>query len=164
MMNNTPSGAKKHCESTKPESRQMAKMFFFLLLLLLQTGWFKFAWLFHMVFAQNSSISTEQCTSPSLFPGFMRRFEPLTEELWFPLWHHFFFHVYACTQITWQLNVIITQDCWIRNTVGVRGVFEESLVWSMILQPILLLLRKPVRGNLLLCNRWQTSAQACICC
>jgi len=28
------------------------------------------------------------------------------------------------------------QDCWIRNTVGVRGGLEESLVWSMILQPI----------------------------
>jgi len=41
-------------------------------------------------------------------------------------------------------------------------VFEESLVWSMILQPILH--RKPVRGDLLLCIRWQTSAQACICC
>jgi len=29
-----------------------------------------------------------------------------------------------------------------------QGVFEESLVWSMILQPILH--RKPVRGDLLL--------------
>jgi len=26
------------------------------------------------------------------------------------------------------------------------------------------LLRKPVRTNLLLCDRWQASAQACICC
>ena len=46
MTNNTPSGAKMHRESTVPESRQTAKMFFFLLifrkfrllLLLLQTG------------------------------------------------------------------------------------------------------------------------------
>jgi len=30
MMNNTPSGAKKHCKSTEPESHQTAKMFFFL--------------------------------------------------------------------------------------------------------------------------------------
>ena len=45
-MTNTPSGAKKHRESTEPESCQTAKMFFFfllvllvlLLLLLLQTG------------------------------------------------------------------------------------------------------------------------------
>jgi len=29
------------------------------------------------------------------------------------------------------------QDCWIRNTVGVQGVFEEGQVWSMILQPVL---------------------------
>ena len=35
MTKNTPSGAKKHRESTKPESHQTAKMFFFLLLLLL---------------------------------------------------------------------------------------------------------------------------------
>jgi len=42
----------------------------------------------------------------------------------------------------------------------VRGVFEESLaVWSMILQPILH--RKTVRGDLLLCDKWQTSAQVC---
>jgi len=41
-------------------------------------------------------------------------------------------------------------------------VFEENLVWSMILQPILH--KKPVRGDLLLCNKWKTSAQACICC
>jgi len=37
----------------------------------------------------------------------------------------------------------IMQDCWIRNTVGVQGVFEES-VWFFS-------------------QRWQTSAQACIC-
>jgi len=35
MTNTTPSGAKKHRESTEPESHQTAKMFFFLLLLLL---------------------------------------------------------------------------------------------------------------------------------
>ena len=35
MTNNTPSGAKKHRESTEPESRQTAKMVFFLLLDLL---------------------------------------------------------------------------------------------------------------------------------
>ena len=29
MMNNAPSGAKKHCESTELESHQTAKMFFF---------------------------------------------------------------------------------------------------------------------------------------
>ena len=34
--------------------------------------------------------------------------------------------------------------------------------WLVILQPILH--RKPVRTDLLLCDRWQASAQACICC
>ena len=34
MTNNTPSGAKKHCESTEPASHQTAIIFFFLLLLL----------------------------------------------------------------------------------------------------------------------------------
>jgi len=43
----------------------------------------------------------------------------------------------------------------------VREVFEESLVWSVILETILH--KKTVRGDLLLCNKWQTSAQACIC-
>ena len=62
MTKNAPSGTKKHCESTEPESHQTAKMFFF----------FKRASLnlrgsFTMVFAQNSSIFTEQCTSPSHF-------------------------------------------------------------------------------------------------
>jgi len=37
MTKNTPSGAKKHRESTEPESHQTAKMFFFLLLLLLHS-------------------------------------------------------------------------------------------------------------------------------
>jgi len=36
MTNNTPSGPKKHRESTEPGSHQTAKMFFFLLLLLLK--------------------------------------------------------------------------------------------------------------------------------
>jgi len=57
----------------------------------------------------------------------------------------------------------------------VQGVSEESLIWSGILEPILhrkpvretcfsvidgkhqLKHRKPVRGDLLLYNRWQTS-------
>ena len=60
----------------------------------------------------------------------------------------------VCTSImctsAYGLILLITQDCWIRNTVGVRGVFEESLVWSMILQPILH--RKPVRTDFLLCD------------
>jgi len=55
MTSNTPSGAKKHRESTEPESHQTAKMFSFF--------FFFFRWAssnlrdsFTMVFAQNSSI------------------------------------------------------------------------------------------------------------
>jgi len=41
-------------------------------------------------------------------------------------------------------------------------MFEESLHGLVHnLQPILH--RKPVRTDLLLCDKWQTSAQACIC-
>ena len=61
MMNNTPSGAKKHHESTEPESRQTAKMFFF------------FRWAssnlcyFHDWFSHKTpAVFTKQCTTPSL--------------------------------------------------------------------------------------------------
>jgi len=42
-------------------------------------------------------------------------------------------------------------------------VFEESLVLQVI-QYCIHLLRKPTRTDLMLCDRWQTSAQACTCC
>ena len=74
MTKNTPSGAKKHRESTELESHQTAKMFFFFI-------FFFFFFFFRrassnlrdsftMVFAQNSSVFTEQCTSLSLFSSF----------------------------------------------------------------------------------------------
>jgi len=109
---------------------------------------------FMMVFAQNSSIFYWAVHQPIAFFqvwSHTRRFKPLTEELWLPVRCHFSSRV--CMGTNQQRNVIIKQDCWIRNTVGMRGVFEDSV----ILQPILH--RKPVRGDLLLCNRWQTSAQ-----
>ena len=95
------------------------------------------------------AFSTEQCTSPSLFPG-LKSHEAGKTAHWRTMASFvmpFSLHVYTCTQSTQWQNVIITQDCWIRNTIGVQGVFEESLVWTMILQPMLL------------CDRWQTSAQ-----
>jgi len=54
----------------------------------------------------------------------------------------------------------ITQDC--NMSVCGECLKKACMVWSVILEPILH--RKPVRGDLLLCTRWQTSAQACICC
>ena len=136
MTNNTPSGAKKHRESTEPESHQTAKMFFFLLLLLSSSSsdglvqiCVTLSWWFSH---KTAAFSTELCTSPSLFSRFgnhTRHFEPPTEELWLPLRRHFS----SCVRM--HTNHLATKcnyykranDCWIRNTVGVRGVFEESL-------------------------------------
>ena len=70
MMNNTPSGAKKHRKSTKPESRMMAKMFFFpsssspsssdrlVHICVTLPQWFSH---------KTAAFSNEQCTSPSGF-------------------------------------------------------------------------------------------------
>jgi len=68
----------------------------------------------------------------------MRRFEPLTEELWLPLQRHF---ISSCVRM--RTNHLATKCNYYARLlkVGVRGVFEESLVWLMIIQPILHLLR-----------------------
>jgi len=51
------------------------------------------------------------------------------------------------------------------NTAGVHGVFEQSLVWSTILQPTLhTCTEEACETELLLCDRRQTSDQACTCC
>jgi len=44
------------------------------------------------------------------------------------------------------------------TTTTAAGAVLNYAEWSVILEPILH--RKPVRGDSLLCNRWQTSAQA----
>jgi len=98
MTNNTPSGAKKHCESTKPESCQTAKIFFFLLFLRLpQTGlnWDSFM----MALAQNSSILHWAVHQPVTFHNWslMRWFEPVNEELYGFICDAIFFIVYMCT-------------------------------------------------------------------
>ena len=54
MTKNTPSGAKKHHESTEPESYQTAKMFFFFFFFRRASSNLRDS--FTMVFAQNSSI------------------------------------------------------------------------------------------------------------
>ena len=72
MTKNTPNGAKKHRESTEPESRQTAKMFFFLSSSssssdgLIQICVTLSRWFSH----KTAAFFTEQCTSPSLFSGF----------------------------------------------------------------------------------------------
>ena len=73
MTKNTPSGAKKHRESTEPESHQTAKMFFFLFFSffsssdgLVQSCMTLSRWFSH----KTATFFTEQCTSPSLFSRF----------------------------------------------------------------------------------------------
>ena len=83
IMNNMPSGVKKHCESTEPESCQIAKMFFFLSSSssfssssyssspsssdeLVQNGMTLSQWFPH----KTAAFYTEQCTSPSLFHNY----------------------------------------------------------------------------------------------
>ena len=114
-----------------------------------------------MVFAQNSSIFHWAVHQPIAFLqvwSHMRRFEPLTDELWLPLRRHFFFTVGMRTnQLAMKCNYY-ARYAELEILFCVRSVRRKP----MILRPILH--RKPVRGDLLLCKRWQTSAQACICC
>ena len=94
MTNNTPSGAKKHRESTEPESRQTPKMFFLFFIFFFRRASSNLLYAFTMVFAQNSSIFHWAVHQPIAFlhvRSHTRRFEPLTEELWLPLRRHFFF-------------------------------------------------------------------------
>ena len=72
----------------------------------------------------------------------------------------FFLHVYMHVHKSLS-NEIITEDCWIRNTVCVQGDVRECLkrAWSgqwFSSQYCIHLLRKSVRTDLLLCDRWQT--------
>ena len=81
--NNMPNDTKKHCESTEPESCQIAKMFFFLSSSssfssssyssspsssdeLVQNGMTLSQWFPH----KTAAFYTEQCTSPSLFHNY----------------------------------------------------------------------------------------------
>ena len=73
MTNKTPTGARKHRESTQPNSSKTAKLFFFLLLsfFLSSDGLAQYCvnlsrWFTH----ETAAFSTEQCTTPSLFHNF----------------------------------------------------------------------------------------------
>ena len=164
MMYNTPSGAKKHRESTEPENHRTTKMFFFFFF------FFFFRWAssnlpdsFTMVFAQNSSIFHWAVHQPIAFFqvwSHTRRFRAAHWKTMASITKPFFSHVYAYSQAT---------KCNYYARFAEVAKLEILLVCGeclkkkpVILQPILH--RKPVRGDLLLCDRWQTSAQACICC
>jgi len=128
MTNNTPSGAKKHRESTEPESHQTAKTFFFLLLL--QTGWFKFAWLFHDGFrTKQQHFSLSSAPAHRFFPGLKSR-EAIRTAHWRTMAS---FRRHFSSRVRMRTNHLatkcnITQDCWIRNTVGVRECLKKA--WS----------------------------------
>ena len=126
MMKKTPSGAKKHRESTEPESHQMPICFSFFFFFRRATSNLRLSrWFSH----KTAAFFTGQCTSPSLFSRLevMRWFEPLTEELWLLLWRHFFF---TCTHAHKSLSNEIELLCKFAEleVVIVRGVFEEA--WS----------------------------------
>ena len=156
MTNNTPSGAKKHHKSTEPESCQ-TKINVFLSSSSSSDGLVQICvtlsrWFSH----KTAAFSTEQRTSPSLFLCLKSH-----EAVWTTHWRTmasfatpFFFmcmHVHKSHQ--WKRKIAELEKSWCAGSV------EEILVWSMILQ--LILYRKPVRRDLLLGNRWQTSAQTC---
>jgi len=125
MTNNTSSRAKKHRESTEPESYPWPKCSSSSSGGLVHICVTLSRWFSH----KTAAFLTEQCTSPSLFSRFEVTLEDSNRSLknYAFLYDAIFLHVYACAQITYQRNVIITQDCWIRNTVGELGVFEETL-------------------------------------
>jgi len=56
MMNNMPTGMKKHRKSTKPESHQMAKIIIIFFFFFFRLDSSKLRDSFKIVFAQNSSI------------------------------------------------------------------------------------------------------------
>ena len=86
----------------------------------------------------------------------MRQFKSVTKEVWLHMRCHFL-HLYTCAQSSKQWNIITTQDCWIRNTVGVHGdrenillsiinsVFKQMPSQWFFSQYCIHLLRKPVR-------------------
>jgi len=97
-MNNMTSGEKKHRESAKSESCQMAKMFFFLSSCssdgLVQNCVMLSQRLLHSTlhWVVHQSIAFSQLQSLT------RQFKPITIELWLHLCHHFFKH-YTHVQI-----------------------------------------------------------------
>jgi len=96
-----------------------------------------------------------------LLPGEVTFF---AEELWLPLQGPFF-----SSLVCMRTNHLATKcNYYARNAAGVQGVFEESLASlvndSSVNTAYIYILRKLVRTDLLLCDRWQNSAQACFCC
>ena len=158
MMNNMPGGMKKHCESNEPESHPRWPKHFASSKL----------WLFHDGFHTKQQHFTLSSAPAHWF------FSTLKSHMvvWTSHWRTMaslemqFSLVHMHKSLSKETNII--QGCWVRKT----RVHEdrESLchplltdwclnrAWSMILHPILL--RKPMRTDLLPWDKCQTSAQA----
>ena len=138
-MYNTPSSTKKHQKSTEPESCQMAKMCFFFSSSssssdgLVQNCMTLSQWFSH----KTAAVYTEQCSSPLIFNNFEVSRGGLNRSL----------NIYGfisdgifkiCTHVHKSLSneIIIIQDCWIRNMVvcmktGVFGIHCWLGVWTV---------------------------------
>ena len=128
-------------------------------------------WFLH----KTAAFYTEQCTSLLLLHNFEVSQGGLNQSL-----NNYGFYCdaifFTCIHAHKSLSneTILIQDCWIRNTVVWMktgrvfaihcwlGIWTEPGQWFFS-QYCIHLLRKPVRTDLLLCDRWQTSAQACTC-
>ena len=167
---NTPGSAKKQRENTEPESRQMAKRqkcssFFFFFSFFFRRASSKL-WLFH------DGYYTEQCTSSMLFHN-LKSHKAVQTGYWTtmdssatPFSKLVCMHTnhLATKQLLFKIAELEIQLCAWRqgeSLVSVAdSVFEQSGQWFFS-QHCIHLLRKPMRTDLLLCDIWQTSAQAC---
>jgi len=77
-------------------------------------------------FLHKTAFFTEQCTSPSLFS----RFEVTQGNSNRSLKYGFLYGAIFSSRVRIRKNHLatkcITQDCWIRNTVGQLGMFEAN--------------------------------------
>ena len=126
MTNNTPSGAKKHCESTEfePKSRQTAKMFSFFFFFFFRRASSNLCDSLTMIFSHN--IFHWPVHQPIAFPRFevtRGNYNRSLKNYGF-LYDAIFFVIY----VRMRTNHLATKcNYYARNTVGVRGAFEESL-------------------------------------
>ena len=155
MANNTPRGMKKHREGQN----------------CVTLSW----WFLHK---QQRFTLHEQYTSPLLFYNFevsqstsnqsLKSCGFICDTIFFTCTLHTNHLATKCAQDCAELKVwlVCMETCRERlcHPLLTRAVFEQSLVNDAFSQYCIHLLRKPVRGDLLFCDRWQTSAQTCTCC
>jgi len=159
-------------KSIKPQSRKTAKILFFFF----RWASSKLPTLLWWLSPKTAAFYTEQCTSPSLFQNFEVSWGGSDRSLNnYGLISDTIFRTYTCVHKSLTNKAIIIQDCWIRNMVvctktgRVFGIHCWLIAWTepgqwFFSQYCIHLLRKPVRTDLLLLDRWQSSAQACTSC